>query len=333
MRLLLIAVVSAAAIWSGYWWFGSRAVESGIRSWLDGRADAGWVANYASIQTRGYPNRFDTTIDDLELADPAEGFAWSAPLFQILRLSYRPNHIIVVWPGEQTFATPNGRITVQSSQARASLVLKPGLDLELERATAVFENITLDSSAGWTAEAAEGRVAVHASESASNTVNLGIEARGLRSSGAGLNRLASAGAVPDVPAFLKLDAELTFDSAWNRRAIETHSPDLTALRLNLLNVERGEFELTAAGELTVDTEGLASGTITLRARSLREMLLAAASVGWVSQSQFSVLGAGVDLLTAFSGTSETLEVPLTLRRGQVSIGLFPLGMLKPLRIR
>ena len=333
MRFLLIAVVAASAIWSGYWWFGSRAIESGLRDWLDGRTDVGWVSNYDSVRTRGYPNRFDTTVEGLQLADPSNGVAWSAPLFQILRLSYRPHHLIAVWPGEQTFAVPEGRVTLRTRQARASVVLEPGADMAVDRVTAVFEDIDLDSSAGWSAEVTEGRFAAHVSDTKPHAVSLGVEATGVRSSVMGSDDPANVGGVPDVPADLKLDAELEFDSVWDRHAIETRYPMLSSIRLDLLNVERGDLKLKAAGDLTVDVDGLASGTVSVRIGDWREMLSAASAAGWLSESQLSVLETGAAFLDRLYGKSGALEVPLTLRRGRISVGPVPLGTLGALRLQ
>ncbi len=331
MRLLLIAVVAAAALWSGYWWFGSRAVETGLRGWLDGRADVGWTVSYGSVHTRGFPNRFDTTIDELELANPAEGFAWSAPLFQILRLSYRPNHVIVVWPEEQTFETPDGHpVTVTAGQARASLVLRPGVDLDLDRATAVFEDIRLESSAGWSAEAAEGTFAVRASEEAEHDLKLGMEVRGIRPESALWGFPARGGADLKIPASVKLDADLGFDSAWNRHAMEHRRPVLTAVSLKTARAAWGDLELRATGDLTVDAAGSASGNLTVEVRNWQEILRIAVAGGLIPEDVTSVLEAGAGLLGGFSAESETLEVPLTFRSGYVSVGLFPLGRLGPL---
>ncbi len=333
MRLLLIAVVAAATLWASYWWLGSRAVETGIRGWLDGRADVGWVANHASIRTRGFPNRFDTTINDLQIADPAKGVAWSAPLFQLLRLSYRPNHVIAAWPGEQIITTPEGQLTINASRARASLVFKPRADTELDRATAVFEDVRLESSAGWAAEAAESRFAVHAVENVEHAAKLGIEAGEIRLARRGTDRLATAGGRPEALASMKLDAVLTFDSAWNRGNFENRRPNLTAVELNQLNASWGQLELRADGDLTVDTAGLASGSVNLKVTDWQEMLLVAAAEGWLSDSQLSFLETGLGFLAAFSGSSGILEVPLTLRRGNVNIGPIPLGTIGPLRIQ
>jgi hypothetical protein len=73
-------------------------MESALPGWLDARAAEGWIAEYESDAHRGFPNRFDTTITGLDLADPETGVAWSAPFFQILSLSYQPNHVIAVFP-------------------------------------------------------------------------------------------------------------------------------------------------------------------------------------------------------------------------------------------
>ena len=101
MRALIGVVVVLVTLWSGYWFVGSRGVEAGLAAWIDARRAEGWVAEYSDISTIGYPNRFDTTISDLALADPATGLAWNMPFFQILTLSYTPNHIIAVFPGNR----------------------------------------------------------------------------------------------------------------------------------------------------------------------------------------------------------------------------------------
>ena len=62
MRILLAVILLSALGWSGYWYFGAQAVERGLSTWLDQRADEGWIAEYASLDTAGFPNRFDTTI-------------------------------------------------------------------------------------------------------------------------------------------------------------------------------------------------------------------------------------------------------------------------------
>jgi hypothetical protein len=96
--------------------------NAGAKAWFADRSAQGWVADYDTIETRGFPSRFDTTINTLELADPRTGWAWSAPFFQVFALSYKPNHIIAVWPNEQTIATPLARANITAEDMRASAV-------------------------------------------------------------------------------------------------------------------------------------------------------------------------------------------------------------------
>lgn len=333
MRILLVVVIAAATGWSGYWLIGSRAVENGLRDWLDGRSDAGWVANYSSIDTRGFPNRLDTTITDLELADPATGIAWTAPYFYLLRLSYNPNHVIAVWPNEQTVATPNQRISITTERARGSFVFKPGTDFELDRSSIVFNDVTLTSSDGWSSEITEGLLATRPTAARADAVDVGFELKNMRPASPALAQLADSGILPEAIEQLKIDASLKFDAPWDRQAIETRRPAVTDVELNLLQVRWGQLDIWAAGDLTVNDAGLASGSITVKARNWRELLQIAVATGWIPDALSGTLEGGLGLLAQLSGSPETLDAPLTFRNGQVSFGPIPLGSLPPLRLR
>ena len=110
MRILFFAICAMALAWSGYWIVGAISLERTLIDWLEQRRLDGWVAEASSVNTRGFPNRFDSTFSDLELADPSTGMAWTAPFFQIFSLSYRPNHIIAVLPERHQFRTPEQTI-------------------------------------------------------------------------------------------------------------------------------------------------------------------------------------------------------------------------------
>lgn len=333
MRILLAVVIAAAALWSGYWLIGSRGVENGLRDWLDGRTEAGWVANYTSVQTRGFPSRLDTTITDVELADPATGVAWSVPVFQLLRLSYRPDHVIAVWPGEQTVATPLQRISIEAEQARGSFIFKPDTDFELDRSSVVFNGIRLSSTAGWSSDIAEGLLATRPAAARDGAVDIGFQVSDLRPASPALAQLAEAGLLPGIVENLKIDATLTFDAPWDRQAIETRRPAVTEIELNLLQAKWGKLDLWAAGDLSVDAAGRASGSITVKAKNWREMLQIAVASGWIPEGLGETLESGLGLLAQLAGSPRTLDAPLTFKNGQVSFGPIPLGTVPPLRLR
>ncbi len=84
MRALVIVIGLAALLWSGYWLIGASRATKGTRDWLDARSVDGWMAGAADIRTRGFPNRFDTTLTEPRLALPSGQAVWSAPFLQIL---------------------------------------------------------------------------------------------------------------------------------------------------------------------------------------------------------------------------------------------------------
>ncbi|MEO1048886.1 MAG: DUF2125 domain-containing protein, partial [Pseudomonadota bacterium] len=81
IRLIVILLVGALA-WMIWWVAGHTAYERGLSAWIDQRRGEGWAADVGSLTTAGFPNRFDTTLTDLRLADPETGIAWRAPQVQ-----------------------------------------------------------------------------------------------------------------------------------------------------------------------------------------------------------------------------------------------------------
>ena len=324
MRKLIVIVVVVAALWSGYWLIGSRGVENSVRDWLDARGDQGWQAEYSQVATRGFPNRFDTTISDIALADPATGVAWSAPFFQILRLSYKRDHQILIWPDTQTIASPYQRIDLGSERARASVVFVPDTALQLDRANVVFDGIELRSSLGWAARIASGLLAARAA-GADNSYDLGFEAKEIVPSDDLLAGLDPLGLFPKVIERLKIDATVGFDAPWDQSAIEIARPAITEIQLNLMQAEWGELELWAAGDLSVDADGRLDGQITVKAKNWREMLQIGQAAGWIPDTLVPTLESGLELLAALSGPRNSIDAPLTFRNGSVSFGPIPLG--------
>jgi len=180
MRVLLTLILVAAAGWSGYWFVGRTGVTHGFERWFEARRAEGWVAETSAIVTRGFPNRFDTSFADLALAAPETGLAWEAPFFQLLALSYRPNHVIAVWPERQLMATPIEKYTVESADMRASIVTAADIRLPLERTTLSAERLAVTPRSGDQATRVEAlRLGAERVPASPATYRLGLAADGL----------------------------------------------------------------------------------------------------------------------------------------------------------
>ena len=326
MRILLAVIVLTALAWSGYWFFGAQALERNLTAWLEQRAAEGWVADYADLNTAGFPNRFDTTITELELADPETGVAWSAPFFKILQLSYQPHHVIAVWPDMQTVSTPNQNIALASEDFRGSIEFVPGPALALSESTIELEALTLTSSADWTGALETGQLSLRTTPAAVNSYDLYFAARNLTLP-EGIRRMAAQSElVGDVAETLAVTATVRFTAPWDRRAIEVARPQVTHIDLDLAQGTWGELDLRFAGELEVDALGMPSGEITVKATNWREMLDLARRAEMVSPNLAQIVEGGLAMVARLAGNPDSIDAPLVFSEGRVTLaGLIPLG--------
>lgn len=335
MRILLTAIVVAMLGWSGFWLLASNGVKSGVSGWFDARRADGWVAEYDDLSVRGYPNRIDTSLTGLILADPETGLAWEAPFFQLLALGYKPNHVIAVWPPEQVLSTPLEKLRITSDDMRASLVLDPDTDLSLRRSTLSAENMTIDagSEQGRTGIAALTLAAERVAIEAAPAYRLGLRADGFAPSLPWRALLDPGGSLPDRFEALSADLTVTFDRPWDRFAIEDARPQPRRIDIRLAEARWGQLELQLAGQLEVDAEGLPEGAVMVKARNWREILQLGVQAGALPAGLAATLEDGLSLLAGLSGNPKTLDVPLEFRRGRVYLGPVPVGPAPVLRLR
>lgn len=335
MRLLLTLVIAAALGWSAYWYIAATSMQSGLNTWLEARRTEGWVAEVSDISIAGFPNRVDTSLSGLELADPGTGLAWQASLVQILALSYRPNHVIMAFPPEQRFASPYDKFEITSDDMRASLVLEPNTDLTLARMTLTADNlgITLQGEGDSTELSALSLAAERTAADPAPTYRLGLRADGFRPSLPWRAQLDPGNSLPEALDALNADLTVTFDTPWNRFAIENARPQPRMIKLRLAEARWGQLELQLAGQLSVDDTGRPEGQLTVKARNWRDILALGVSSGALPQGLASSLEDGLGLIAQLAGNPNTLDVPLDFTRGKVFLGPIPIGPAPVLRIR
>ncbi|MEL7280904.1 MAG: DUF2125 domain-containing protein [Pseudomonadota bacterium] len=334
MRVLLGIITVGAALWSGYWFIGQNGVTSGFETWFEARRTEGWAAEYTALETQGFPNRFDTSFENLVLADPDTGLAWEAPLFQILALSYKPNHVIAAFPREQLIATPQDKYRIVAEDMRASAVTGADIRLPLERATLTASKLSITpESTGKATDAQSLRLAVERLSTGQPTYRLGLAADGLSPALDWRVQIDPAGRLPDTFDALSADITVTFDKSWDLSAIEVARPQPRRIDIKLAEARWGRLELLVAGEVDVDSAGLPEGEIVVKARNWRDILQMAVSSGTLNQSFADTLEGGLSLISQMAGNPETLDIPLNFSGGRVRIGPVPLGPAPVLRLR
>ncbi len=331
MKRLLILILAAAALWSGYWLYGASGTKSTFANWFEERRAEGWVADISKLEVQGFPNRFDTTFTDITLADPATGWAWEAPFFQLFALSYKPNHVIAIWPNSQRIATPQGRYGMSQADMQASMVLWPSTDLALDRIRLVADTVQITASDDSMTSAsalrlaaerlgADGQTATSAPDQEPTKYRIALSAEGFAPDAKLRARIDPTNRLPRTLDALRADVTLGFDRPWDRTALETARPQPTQIALRLAEARWGELELMAAGNLEVDGQGEATGRITVKARNWREILRMARASGELPGTLADTLEQGLSLL---AGRNDGIDIPLEFRRGRIWLGPLP----------
>lgn len=334
MRRLIVLVIAAALLWSGYWVVGARALRGGIETWFEARQSEGWVAEYSDHALRGFPNRFDNTFSDLSLADPATGLAWQAPFFQLFALSYRPTHIIAVWPNSQLIATPLAKFDIDSTRMRASLRVAPRSSLAVERAVFESESVAIRTREGGGELTLEQlNFAMERAAGFERRYRFGIDGTGLSPSTPMRKLIDPQGRLPEALGTLKADTIIEFDAPWDRFAIERARPQPVLIDLKLAEATWGDLQLAAAGSLTIDARGIPTGRITVKARNWPEIIQLARQSGILPEAMVNLTERALGTLAQMAGNPKTLDIPLDFKGGLIRLGPLPIGPAPLIRLR
>ncbi|GLQ36087.1 hypothetical protein GCM10007939_23710 [Amylibacter marinus] len=330
MRWLVLSIFSAALAWSAFWFVGKTMRHAALEEWFADRNTAGWVA-HSDIQLRGYPNRFDAVLGDIDLANPKNGWAWAAPHFQILQLSYQPNHIIALWPETQTLSTPKEQITINSSDMRASAVFDDPKTLVINRATLTAEKLRLVSNQNWTTTADNIQLSLRQSPNAEARYDLALTTDALQPKSLQKINLGNGAILPNSFDTFNLRAVLEFSAPLSKQSFESGTSYLKRITLEDVDFKWGDLELRAAGTLALDTHGYPTGTLTIRAVNWEKMVELAGAHGAISTEMTDALNSALSLLSTFSGRLNTLDIPLNFSRQKIRIGPVAIGKAPKIR--
>ncbi|MBJ3763396.1 DUF2125 domain-containing protein [Maribius pontilimi] len=324
MKKLIIVVIAAAIVWSGYWFVGAHFLNNGLARGLDDLRRAGWTLNEPDYSVRGFPNRFDTTFSDVDVVSP-DGTAIQAAFFQILALSYKPNQIIAALPPRITMQGPAGEVTFTNEKARGSVTLQTAPSLPLDHATFVIDKLRVDTESE-SLSMDQLRVATRIPEGAPDArhQNVGVIAANVALPRPMQERLSAKG-LGEVEQ-IRLDTTLDFAAPIDRTALES-LPVVDRIDLHDLSFLWGGIELSGNGLLEVGADGRPQGTIDLLIENWRTALDIAVSIGLFAEDRQSQ----IERVLSFFGDGDDLEVSLDFRNGLTMLGPLPIGPAPRLR--
>ncbi|SNR47176.1 DUF2125 domain-containing protein [Puniceibacterium sediminis] len=318
MKRLLFVIILAGLAWSGHWFWSAHQLRQQTAAWFDARRTAGWEAQYGDLTVLGFPNRLDATLTDVTLADPATRITWQAPFLQIFRLAYKPNHLILIWPDDQTLTTATGTTRITDTGMRASLILDGDA---LLRSNLESESLSFAAPSGTLALAGVTGAFTHID---GPTYRLALNATGIADSAAAL-------AAPNASG-LSVDATVTFDQPLTKASLTGPRPHPVQIALRLAEYRLGAQSLKLSGDLTLDDQGLATGTLSLQATDWPQMLTLARASSGLPPALFAPLEQALTLSGNLNRTDGARDLTLRVNDGAISMGMIQLGRIPPLRL-
>lgn len=118
MSRALVPILLAAIAWSSYWFWGAQNNLESIHKGLERPADASTEIKYGLVSQVGFPNRYDVTVNNLSIENPIGEKIVTLPFIQVLRLIYKSNHKIIIFPNSLSIYDFN----IKWENAKASIV-------------------------------------------------------------------------------------------------------------------------------------------------------------------------------------------------------------------
>lgn len=326
MRRLIWLIVLFAALWSGWWFFATNSLKTGLEVWLADRRAEGWQADVSDITTSGFPLALETQLLNPVLADPDTGLVLATSGLEITAPVWWPGHVSVHFPAdEMTVASPDQRHSILAENAQANLRLRPGTTLEVEQMALTSGPWTLALPQGTLMSAAGLTVDMTQNAEDPNAYAVVLDAPAFEPGSVPRSALIIPDDWPVAFDSLVLTMSVTFDRPIDRQTLEMARPQPRRVDLSLAEAQWGALLLRSAAALDVAPGGVLSGTLSLQARNWREMVALADKAGAIPAGLSSQLENILAALARGSGNPETIDVELTLRDGTIFLGFIPLG--------
>lgn len=334
MRRLLWLVGVFALIWSGWWFFAATSLQTGIAQWFEDRRAEGWQADLADTHISGFPTSIGVKLIDPVLADPETGVAFETSTLDISAPAWWPGYVNVLFPPEgMVFATPQGRRTLQTTQASADLRLRPGAALEVEESALTSGPWNLTAPEGSLMAAQGLTLRMQQSQTTAAQYDVTFDAPAFQPGSLPREALRVPATWPIAFDSLALDMTVLLDRPIDRTTLEDARPQPRRIDLRLVEAVWGTLSLRSAATLDVTEAGVLDGTVSLQARNWRDMLDLAQTAGTLPDALRPQVENILGALARGGGNPDTLDLELTLRDGTAFIGFIPLGPVPRLILR
>lgn len=332
---------TAVAAYAAYWHVGAAAVEELILARIAEERGRGLLIEHAILERSGFPARVQLRIGDIAITDPTAGWSLMVPELLVAVAPWRPlrQEVTVRGPvqarvsgegqaialrltaqhlGGHVDLAPDGRLERASLSGEALGIHAGGSTLLPQSAAAeglqvdLIETVPVpDTGAGLIDPVGEAVLSLSGITVEGATMPLGprIERIGMRAvlRGALPSGLDTAGKLEGWR-----DSGGVVDMPW-------------------LALDWGSLGLTGNGALALDAELRPLGSVALRVAGFRETLGELAEAGIIDSRSAGAVGLAMSLFARSppGGGAPVVETVLRMQDGEIALGPFRLGRLRP----
>jgi hypothetical protein len=326
-----IAVVAIALLWSGYWFAASRTASAAFARANAAAAARGLSLGCKDASVGGYPLRLDLSCPRAtlagtgqELSGAVDGLSATAPL-------YWPGHVEAQLGGPVVLDAPGLGVAVSARWTAANAVLDAGLG---GITGSVLDFTGLDLTNG----GAAGRLPIK--DLAAAHLRL-VTAPG----GGDYHVTATAEKLrltqPDGKVLPEVDGEVRLTALKLGNALGTNPRQAIrdwlagggTLQVDQMSLAAGGLWIDASGSLTLSADGLLSGKLTVQFIGLEALpdLVDQVRPGHRNDVENGVKMLGAVTLPVATDRGEARQTVIVIRNGLVAVGIFPVGLIPPIR--
>lgn len=313
-----VAILAAIALWTIGWYLVANRIEAHLPTTMQQIAGNDASAECANAEVRGYPFRFGLFCDRMGYTNPQEALTLEAGALRSAAQFYHPGHVVSEIDGPLLISAPGLDLHIDWKSLQSSIRATPS---GLDRGSIDSRNVSLDiDGAGLPqklAMAAE-RFTAHARK---NGPDLDIAAYGENVRG---NIIADTGTTA-----LTLEATLPGRAGLLDMPYAPLLPPYQAQIHQLSIGFDGDASLEITGPVRISADGLISGDLQLAIRGQERIAEIVARLNPEMGENLRRFGPMLAALDSVPG-DDAITLPLTIRNGNVSMGLFPLGRLPAL---
>ena len=319
MRILIWTITIVVLSWSAYWMIGAKSIKAELLASIQNINSEDWSIEYSDAVVKGFPYRFDLTINNLKVKNKKNYLIWTLPYFQILSLSYAPKDLILVWPKDQEIRTKTKTISLTSNKMLASIERTNISSYDISKFILEVEGANIKSSEDPILQSKSIILAISKLKAETSAYKFGLNITELLVQPADQSFYGLIGLLNTNSLSLNINADIYMDTLLRVTEKKVY-PKITKLNLKEISINSKDLTLTALGNLETDKQGFPEGDIQLKITGWKQFL-SIINTPVINKKIVESLR----FLSILSGNQNDLTLDLKLRERKLFLGPLMLG--------